>query len=397
LYCNFKRFQENLKNLKNLKNQKKLKKMKKIVLLLAFAVATLSCKDKHESLKDGLFAEIKTNKGTFLMALEFEKAPITVANFITLAEGKNTFVKEEYKDKAFFDGLIFHRVEPDFVVQGGDPDGTGNGGPGYVFKNEISDLKYDSEGVVGMANSGPDTNTNGSQFFITFIPKSDLDGGYTIFAHVIDNGMKVVHKIAIGDQMQTVKIIRKGEAAKKFDAVKVFTDFYTKEVERQKAQALVDAENAKANEAKYKNIRETKISEFIQFKTSGTKSPSGLIYKFITKSGGKKPANGTKVYVDYAGFLEDGKLFDTSIESMAQAFGKFDQNRCDAHGYVPLECIAGKWQFIPGFNEGVAKMAFGDKMFMYIPTNLGYGEAGAGNAVPPNANIIFEVELKEKQ
>lgn len=369
--------------------------MKKISILLLFVATLFSCKDKHENLKDGLYAEIKTNKGVILLELEFKKAPITVANFITLAEGKNAFVSNEYKNKMFFDGLIFHRVEPDFVIQGGDPDGTGNGGPGYIFKNENSNLKYDKEGVVGMANSGQDTN--GSQFFITYKPAPNLDGGYTIFAQVVDNTMQIVNKIEIGDQMQSVKIIRKGEAAKKFDAVKIFNDFFSKEIERQKAQAIADAENAKINAAKNKAIIETKIAEFAQFKNNGTKSPSGLIYKFITKGSGKKPANGSVVYVDYAGYLEDGTLFDTSIEQIAQTFGKFDQARADAKQYVPLQCVAGKWQFIPGFNEGVAKMAFGDKMFMYIPTNLGYGEAGAGNAVPPNANIIFEVELKEKQ
>lgn len=368
--------------------------MKKISILLLITLFLFSCTDKTHNLKDGLYAEIKTTKGTFLINLEFDKAPITVANFVTLAEGKNTFVSEVYKDKPFFDGLIFHRLEPGFIIQGGDPEGSGTGGPGYIFKNEISNLRYNAEGIVGMANAGPDTN--GSQFFITFSATPTLDGSYTIFGKVDAEGMKIVKKIQLNDQMKSVKIIRKGEAAKKFDALKIFNDFFIKEVERQKLQAIKDAENEKLNDAKNKAIRESKIADFMQLKSSGTKSSTGLIYKFITKSGGKKPANGAVVYVDYAGYLESGKLFDTSIESIAKAFGTFDQNRCDASGYKPLECIAGKWQFIPGFNEGISKMAFGDKMFLYIPASLGYGEAGAGDAVPPNANIIFEVELKEK-
>jgi peptidylprolyl isomerase len=369
--------------------------MKKTAILFLLTLTLFSCKEKYEKLTDGLYAEINTNKGIILIQLELDKTPITVANFVSLAEGKNTFVKDSYKSKKFYDNLVFHRVIADFMIQGGDPDGNGSGGTGYTFKDEFCNLKFDKRGILAMANSGPATNS--SQFFITHLPTPWLDGKHTIFGKVVENGMDIVNKIQQDDKIIYVKIIRKGEQAKKFDAVKIFNDFFATEIENQKKQAIIDAENAKANEAKYKAIRDNKIAEFTALKLNGVKCPSGLIYKFLTKSGGKKPTKGMQVNVDYAGFLENAQLFDTSIESMALAFGKFDQNRADAKQYIPLDCVAGAWQFIPGFNEGIAKMAFGDKMLMYIPTNLAYGEAGAGNAVPPNANIIFEVELKEKK
>ena len=369
--------------------------MKNLIIFL-LSVATLwSCSDKHKNLKDGLYAEIKTNKGTILLQLEIEKAPLTVANFVTLAEGKNKFVtNDKLKNKPFFDGLSFHRVIPDFMIQGGDPDGTGSGGAGYSFKDEFNDLVFDKGGVLAMANSGPATNS--SQFFITHTKTDWLNGKHTIFGHVIDNGMEVVNKITQNDVMQTIRIIRKGDAAKKFDAVKIFTDYFANKAENDAKQATIDAETAKANQLKYKQVEEENVTRFAKLKSESLKLPSGLQMKLLTKGLGKKPTNGTNVYVHYAGFLENGKLFDSSIEEVAKKFGKFDQNRADAKQYTPLPCVAGNYQFIPGFNEGVSKMNFGDKAILFIPSNLAYGEAGAGNAIPPNANIIFEVELLEK-
>ncbi len=155
----------------------------------ACLLATLIVSCKRSDLPDGLFARLVTSKGEVVMRLEYEKAPLTVGNFVGLAEGK----LDASKGKRYFDGLTFHRVEPGFVVQTGDPKGDGTGGPGYEFPNEIvGDLKYDSEGVVGMANAGP--NTNGSQFFITMRAVPQLDGGYTVFGKVV-SGMDVVDKI----------------------------------------------------------------------------------------------------------------------------------------------------------------------------------------------------------
>jgi cyclophilin family peptidyl-prolyl cis-trans isomerase len=367
---------------------------KRLSILALIAVTLFSCKDKYENLKDGLYAEIKTNKGTMLLQLEMEKSPVTVANFVTLVEGKNSFVGENFKNKPFYDGLNFHRVESNFMIQGGDPDGNGSGGPGYSFKDEFSDLKFDTAGILAMANSGP--ATNGSQFFITHVPTPFLDGKHTIFGHILEKGMDVVNKIGVGDRITKIKIIRKGAAAKKFDAVKIFSDYFSHKEEDQKKQALIDAEKAKAELANASQIQKDKVAQFASMRATATKLPSGLQIKMLNTCSNKKPTNGSTVYVHYAGFLENGNLFDTSIESVAKAFGKFDPNRATAKQYIPLQCAAGAYQFIPGFNEGLSKMCIGDKAILFIPTNLAYGEAGAGTAVPPNANIIFEVELLDQ-
>jgi len=255
------------------------------ILLLAVAILT-SCKDPYSKLPDGLYAEIKTSKGDIILALDFEKAPITVANFVSLAEGKNSFVKPEYKGKHFYDGLRFHRVIPEFMIQGGDPLGDGTGDAGYLFRDEISDLHFDKSGILAMANSGPGTNS--SQFFITHVATPWLEGKHTIFGHVIENGMEVVNKIEQNDEILKVTIIRNGTAAKKFDAVKTFSGFFSHEAEIQKKQAMIDAENKKLYEAKYKVVKEQKVASFETFRKAATKTNSGLLYKIITKGKGKK-------------------------------------------------------------------------------------------------------------
>lgn len=367
--------------------------MKKLSILLLLAISIFSCKNEQKNLKDGLYAEIKTTKGNILLQLDCAKAPITVANFVTLVEGKNTFVDEKHKGKPFYDGLLFHRVIPNFMCQGGDPNADGSGGAGYNFKDEFTDLKFDNGGILAMANSGPGTNS--SQFFITDSATPWLEGKHTIFGHVVDYKMDIITKIAQNDVINSIKIIRKGDEAKKFDAVKIFSDYFAGQADDLKKQALIDAENKKNFDANFKATLDKKVAELALIKKNATKSSTGLQYKLVKKGAGKKPVNGATVYVHYAGFLENGTLFDSSIESIAKQFGKFDQTRSDAHQYIPLQCVAGKYQFIPGFNEGVSKMNFGDKIVLFIPSNLAYGEAGAGADIPPNANIIFEVELLE--
>jgi len=208
--------------------------MKKNILLALVLIASFySCKNKKNNLPDGLYAQIETNKGTIILQLDMEKAPVTVANFVTLVEGKNEFITDEkLKNKPFFDGLKFHRVIKDFMIQGGDPLGTGSGDTGYKFKDEISDLKFDKGGVLAMANNGPGTNS--SQFFITHVETPWLEGKHTIFGHVVEKGMDVVNKIEQDDYMTKVTIIRNGEAAKKFDALKIFHDYFAVESENQK-------------------------------------------------------------------------------------------------------------------------------------------------------------------
>lgn len=368
----------------------------RISLLLLLIATCYSCKDEHGALKDGLYADIETSRGNIIVQLDYEKAPITVANFVSLAEGKNTFVSEEYKGRPFFDGLKFHRVIPNFMIQGGDPLGNGSGDTGYKFKDEITDMRFDKGGVLAMANSGPGTNS--SQFFITHLETPWLDGKHTIFGHVVENGMEVVNKIVQDDAILKISIIRKGAAAKKFDAVKIFSDFFTTEAENLKKQAIIDAQNKLEYDAKYKAVKEQKVAYLKKMMETATKTPSGLMYKIISKGNGKKPENGTEVYIGYAGFLETGDLFDTSNEKVATAFGKFDQRRADAKQYLPIPYQIGKREGIvpiPGFIEGLEKLSFGDKAILFIPSNLAYGAQGAGGVIPPNADIIFEVELLE--
>lgn len=361
-------------------------------LLLLLVTAFTSCKkDGHSNLPDGLYADIETNRGTITVQLEFEKTPITVASFVSLAEGKNTFVSEQFKGKPFYQGLKWHRVIKEFMIQGGDPLGNGSGDTGYKFKDEIvPDRQFDKGGLLAMANSGPGTNS--SQFFITHVATPWLDGRHTIFGHVVGKGMNVVNKIEQNDDIISIKIIRKGEAAKKFDAVKIFADFFSHEAENQKKQAAIDA----AYEAQYKAAKEQKAAFFETLKETAEKSKTGLQYKITSKGNGKKPTVGTGVYIHYSGFLENGELFDSSVESVATAFGKFDQRRANARQYIPIPFQFGRKDgLIPGFVEGIEKMSFGDKGVIFIPSNLAYGAQGAGGVIPPNANIIFELELLE--
>lgn len=374
---------------------------KKIYLLLAvITVCLTSCKDEYKNLKDGLYAEIETSKGTILLELEYQKAPIMVANFVTLAEGKNQFVTKELKGKPFYDGLKFHRVisksngdSEDFMIQTGDPLGNGSGDAGYKCRDEFTDLRHDKPGVLSMANSGP--NTNSSQFFITLVPTPWLDGKHSILGCVVGNGMTVASSIVKDDYIKTVKIIRKGEAVKKFDAVKIFNDYFKAEAENQKKQAAIDAENQRIYDAKYKVVKEQKVMFFNQLKKSATKTPSGFKFKITQKATSDKPQDGQTVYIEYAGFLEDGTLFDTSSPNVAKEFGKFDEQRAMQNGYSALPYVMGSNRMIPGFVEGLSKLKMGEKAVFFIPFTLGYGEQGAGNVIPPNANLIFEVELKK--
>ena len=358
------------------------------------------------SASEGIFVEFQTTKGKIVVQLEYKKTPITVANFIALAEGKNTFITDEkLKGKPFYDGLKFHRVIKDFMIQGGDPAGNGSGGTGYSFKDEIvPEFKFDKGGILAMANSGPATNS--SQFFITHKETSWLNGKHTIFGYVV-SGMDIVNAIAQDDVITKLTIVRKGADAKKFDAPKTFTDYYANkagddakqaaiQAEAKAKQALIDAEAKRIYDEKYGPLKAEKVKYLALQKASATKSATGLETKIIKNGTGKKAADGTTVFFHYAGYLEDGSLFDSSYEEVAKAYGKFDVNRANQKGYNPMPFQAGRKDgLIPGFLEGINSMSFGDKVILFIPASLGYGERGAGAVIPPNANIIFEVELFE--
>lgn len=312
--------------------------------------------------KDGLYAEFDTTKGNIVCLLEFEKTPLTVANFVGLAEGtKELGGGKGTTGNKFYDGLAFHRVIPDFMVQGGCPLGTGTGGPGYTFPDEIdSSLKHDRPGILSMANAGP--GTNGSQFFITHVATPWLDGKHTVFGHVVE-GQDVVNAIRQGDAINSVTITRIGEAAENFRSDQVAFD------------ALLDSmeERARQKEIAAEEEARTKIE---QKWPDAVTTPSGLKYVVVEKgNGGETPVKGTTIKAHYTGKLLDGTKFDSS----------HDRGQ-------PIEFPVGTGRVIKGWEEAFLSMQKGEKRILIIPPELGYGPAGRG-PIPPNATMVFDVEL----
>lgn len=314
-------------------------------------------KDFLSKQPDGLYARMNTNKGDIFLQLEMEKTPMTVANFVGLAEGK---IKNNAKGEGvpFYDGLKFHRVIANFMIQGGDPAGNGSGGPGYKFPDEIdTSLKHTGPGILSMANAGP--GTNGSQFFITHVKTPWLDGKHTVFGHVVE-GQKVVDAIAQGDTLKSVTILRKGNKAEAFDAAKVFETERSGFVAKQEAKAKAEQEaNDKVLKEKYGNTKVT---------------ASGLRYIVQTEGQGAKPGPTSQVTVHYTGTLLDGKVFDSSRDRGQPA--TFGLN-----------------QVIPGWTEGLQLMTKGSRYTLIVPPNLGYGDNGYPGVIPPKAWLVFDVEL----
>ncbi len=303
----------------------------------------------------GLYARIHTSKGVILGKLEFEKTPMTVANFVGLAEGK---IENSAKGKgeAYYDGLKFHRVIENFMVQGGDPNGTGSGGPGYNFPDEFhAELNHNEPGVFSMANAGP--GTNGSQFFITHVPTNWLDNKHSVFGKVVE-GQDVVNAIAQDDLMEKVEIVRVGAEAEAFEADTVFSNALNGIEDKAKAEAAKEEE---------------KMADLVAGFDS---TESGLKYK-ITKSGsGAAPTKGKDVSVHYKGSLLNGQVFDESYSRKQ-----------------PITFKLGVGQVIPGWDEGIGLLKEGDEARLIIPPQLAYGAAGAGGVIPPNAWLIFDVSL----
>ncbi|PIE49078.1 MAG: peptidylprolyl isomerase [Flavobacteriales bacterium] len=306
-------------------------------------------------MKNGLYAKIKTSKGDIFLQLEMEKTPGTVGNFVALAEGKMEN-KAKPQGKPYYDKLKFHRVIPDFMIQGGCPLGTGTGNPGYQFDDEFHpDLKHNTPGILSMANSGP--GTNGSQFFITHVATPWLDNKHTVFGKVVE-GQEVVDKIEQNDTINSVEIIRKGKKAEDFNAIEAFRTF---EGEREKRIAAEKEKSAKLLDA---------------VSTGFTETESGLRYQIQKKGNGKKAEKGKRISVHYKGQLLDGTVFDSS----------FKRNQ-------PIDFNLGVGQVIQGWDEGIQLLKEGDKARLVIPSNLAYGSRGAGGVIPPNAPLIFDVEL----
>ncbi|CVK16769.1 Peptidyl-prolyl cis-trans isomerase (rotamase)-cyclophilin family [Apibacter mensalis] len=348
----------------------------KILIYCLLILTFINCKtleiDKqmYNGLRNGLYANIKTSKGNMLVKFFDQESPVTVANFIGLAEG--TIPNDAKKPgEPFYDGIIFHRVIKDFMIQTGDPQGTGMGGPGYRFEDEKNDLKHIGTGILSMANSGP--NTNGSQFFITEVPTPWLDGKHTIFGEVI-KGLETVNIIArvkTGAQdkpidpviIEKVSIITKGDEYKNYDAAQFFKD----------NKDLISNRNKKYLEEKQKVIN-AKLDEL---KLNMIQTSSGLFYKIDEKGSGAKAKSGDTVSVHYEGSLVNGNVFDSS----------FARNE-------PIEFPLGRGMVIKGWEEGISLLNEGDKATFLIPPSLGYGAQGAGGGViPPNAWLIFKVEL----
>lgn len=310
---------------------------------------------KFNQMENGLYAKFFTSKGTFTVSLEYTKTPGTVGNFVALAQGdlENSIKKQ---GDPYYDGLKFHRVIPDFMIQGGCPQGTGTGNPGYQFDDEFHpDLKHDAAGILSMANAGP--GTNGSQFFITHVPTPWLDGKHSVFGKTID-GQSVVDSIVQGDTLERIEIIAEGDNAMAFNAIEAFRSF---------------------EGARDKRLAEEKAAIEAELESLGAgfeKTSSGLRYQILQKGDGEKAQKNKTVSVHYKGQLSDGTVFDSS----------YKRNQ-------PIEFSLGMGQVIRGWDEGVALLKVGDKARFVIPSHLAYGSRGAGGVIPPNANLIFDVEL----
>ncbi|RMA58605.1 peptidylprolyl isomerase [Ulvibacter antarcticus] len=365
--------------------------MKKLTFLLLFlTLAFASCQNKYPDLEDGVYAEFVTNKGTFVAKLYNKQTPLTVANFVSLAEGTNTMVDSAYKGKKFYDGLTFHRIIKDFMIQGGDPKGDGSGNPGYRFPDEFNDtLRMDRKGVLAMANSGP--GTNGSQFFVTLKETPWLNGRHTVFGEIVV-GQEVIDSIGTmattkpGDTpvepviIQTVNILNTANAK---------MASFTEEME-----AL---ENKKKEvEARALKTGEETIAGLNAVKADAETLASGVqIYKNVD-GGGEQPKEGDKVLINYEGYLSNGKLFDSNVQSVEEKYEMLNPEKLAKGGYAPMPADYGKEaKLIPGFREGLLSMKVGDKSTIFIPSALAYGEQGAGQIIPPNSDLIFVIELVE--
>ena len=343
-----------------------------VFTVLSFSFLTYS-QDSKQTYPEGMYAQFNTSKGIIVCQLEYEKTPMTVANFVGLAEGKFTAVGNEYT-KPFYNGLKFHRVIKDFMIQGGDPDGNGSGGPKYKFPDEIvTDLKHYRSGILSMANSGPETN--GSQFFITHKETPHLDGKHTVFGHVIV-GQDVVNSIAQDDTMKTVTILRIGKQAKAFNATEVFAATYNK------IKATEDAKNAEfskigaMSELEYKKFM---FEELLKKYPTAQQSPSGLVYIIENNGVGDKILAGNNVSLHYRGtFRADGKQFDAS----------YDRGQ-------PMDFIYKTNQMIPGFEEGIGMLAKGGKATLIIPYYQAYGKQGRPGAIPPYSDLVFDIEVMD--
>ena len=360
--------------------------MKKIIALSITLLTLLNCKtleidkETYKSLPEGLYGNLVTSQGEILVKFEDEKSPVTVANFVRLAEGKIEN-KSKKKGEPFYDGTIFHRVIKDFMIQGGDPQGTGMGDPGYKFDDEKNDLQHTGKGILSMANSGP--NTNGSQFFITEVATPWLDGRHTIFGKVVKGEAVIdsIAKVEKGPQdkpktdvvLNKVAIFGKGDKYKHYDAAKIFNEGKSRIQDNNKVYLAKAEEEKQKKEREFAENQERLVNEM---KAGMQSTPSGLYYKITKTTAGVNPTPGQTVAVHYAGKLVNGEEFDNS----------FKRNQ-------PIDIPIGVGQVIKGWDEGILLLKEGETATLLIPPALGYGERGAGGVIPPNSWLVFDVEL----
>ncbi|MHC4065229.1 MAG: peptidylprolyl isomerase [Planctomycetota bacterium] len=358
-----------------------------LAMITANVAAAQDATDDEGAPSDELLAVIVTAKGDIWLTLFPEEAPLTVTSFANLAQ------------RGYYDGLKFHRVMANFMIQGGDPAGTGRGGPGYKFKDELSpNLRHDSAGVLSMANSGP--GTNGSQFFITHKETPHLNDRHSVFGRVIE-GQQVVDTISKDDLMTAVII--EGDTTALFAANQEQLDKWNQILDEKhpgKSTALEEAKRAeitanapemrskvvalraeikeavvKAEEERAK-ARQEFMAKYEEAQANGTKTDSGLVYLDVTVGDGAAPEPTGMVELHCTGWLTDGTKFYSSYDRQGNPL----KNRATG--------------FVPGFNEGLSTMKVGGKRILVIPSELGYGERGQPRAkIPPNAMLVFEVEL----
>lgn len=393
----------------------RLLKLFSLAAVMSFAV---SCKTganqvdvngNKVALQDGVYAKLSTSEGDVLVKLFYKATPMTVGNFVSLAEGTNEMT-EVKKGQPYFNGIIFHRVIADFMVQCGDPQGNGSGGPGYSFPDEFVDtLSHNSSGILSMANAGP--GTNGSQFFITDTATTFLDGRHTVFGKVV-SGMGVIHAIARVDKdgrdkprtdilIDSVHIIRIGSDAKNFDAFGALKNGI-EAIEAAKSEALAArSEDSKVFLDTYTWLGEGGAVDseafatlYNQWTSQMQTTASGLGYIVLEEGNGPMPVAGQKVVVDYTGYLAaDGKFFDSSYEDIALAIGTYNPGRPYSEGF---EIVCGpQGRVIEGWKEGIMLFKKGTKARLIIPPSLGYGEQGAGGIIPPNATLVFDINIAE--
>lgn len=377
--------------------------MKKIILILSALTSSLmGCNEKYNELEEGLYAEFDTNMGAMVVKLSYEKTPITVANFVALAEGNHPDVDSIFKNRPFYDGLIFHRVINNFMIQGGDPEGTGRGGPGYKFPDEFdTTLMHNKPGILSMANSGP--GTNGSQFFITETPTPHLNNKHTVFGEVV-LGLDIQDSISnvetgVADRpisdiiIKKLNIIRKGEQAKNFNAVNIWNIELSK---------LIDENNRKEKEnerIRLENIAigKQKATDFLptlkKYKSRSIKQANGLRVLYLNKGSGIEPKQGDTVKLYYELYDPNANLIDSNSREIEEQYGRFSSEKETRGRYNPMPMIlSNDAPMIQGFKNAVEQMRVGDKIYVHIPYKLGYGEQGSG-IIAPKQDLIFIISM----